>query len=868
MSDTIDTFVGRYSAYTRSGGSSSSPLELEIRFKNTSYGDFLKIADRLVNDGFSSSLTKSVSTVIRVNNEDTESIVREVLRNSSGKKDLFKRKTNVFPPYHDSESIIPYKVSCCEEETLDRQDMRHHAFSRVKLRTSFTKDECPWRYDLTVLRHVDKNGAYAIPEIAKTMFSPFSISSNSKEIIKDLGTFIGGKERLYSYEVEAEYIGPQTKASVVDIKNAIIYIVGGVKPDYVHDMVFNTQIDYIADSIGYQGRVYRHSLKEILPQVRSLSRHDYQEMYPPTGWTITEKLDGERSVLVCSKEKTFIVTTTISEIDYKSEVSIVAEGEYVNGTIYLFDVMLFDKDLVFKYSYTDRLVYIQKILDLGIANVKSKTFITLKGDDSKSLKSEFDNLESQSAGLHTDGIIFVQDNKDYLSTRSLKWKSLEQTTIDFLARRYDYQFRISAPAGYDLYFLFVGISINMFHVSSMHHCPNYNKLFENIGRDHPYFPIQFSPSSFPDAFVYFHPSSEPPIDGKIVEMSFDEPKKVWKFMRVREDRTLDYLNGSYFGNDFRIAELTWNNYMDPLLKEYLWEGASRKSYFQEEKSEVYRPQVYYLSFIKERRLNTIARSDWVVDLGSGKGQDLNRYFRNGIRHLVCVDNDKVALAELVKRKYDITKSILDKRRSQGKTTFHAHSGTNLIVIESDISNRKKTAEDIKRYIPEDGVNVVVCNLAIHYFASSKESLNKFISLCKDLLRPGGKLILMCMSGEKIFEKLKSVEYGESWSLYQDGALKNSIRRKFNEKKLMPAGQQIDVLLPFSKGEYYSEFLINTKSLISELNSRGFTVEGDSAQSVISSLSDFEIQKPETFSNLTKEDFEYLKLFVEIVAERK
>ena len=49
--------------------------------------------------------------------------------------------------------------------------------------------------------------------------------------------------------------------------------------------------------------------------------------------------------------------------------------------------------------------------------------------------------------------------------------------------------------------------------------------------------------------------------------------------------------------------------------------------------------------------------------------------------------------------------------------------------------------------------MVVCNLAVHYFMSSAESMSRFVMLCRDLLRPGGMLILMMMSGERVFDKL-------------------------------------------------------------------------------------------------------------------
>jgi hypothetical protein len=125
-----------------------------------------------------------------------------------------------------------------------------------------------------------------------------------------------------------------------------------------------------------------------------------------------------------------------------------------------------------------------------------------------------------------------------------------------------------------------------------------------------------------------------------------------------------------------------------------------------------------------------------------------------------------------------------------------------------------------------------------------------------------------MSGERVFEKLKDVAFGESWDVHQDGALKNRITRRYSEKRLMPAGQKIGVLLPFSRGELYEENLVNTKALIAELVKRGFTVEGDAAVPVTNRMYEYESDMPDSYKQLTEEDHLYLNLFVELVATRK
>jgi SAM-dependent methyltransferase len=881
----LDNFLLRYSnlvsqrqATVSGGGSEAESLELELRFKQIDHEDFLKVVDLLASEGFDARVSRSVVFLVRVDDKDTESILREITFDDC-KTDTYRRKINMIDPVHDDSKIVPYKISCCVERPEAPCDISKCSIIRVKMRLVFTKPGSPWRYDLTVMKRMEPRSADSLQTVIKKMFAR---PIRDDYVAADLRAFLREREKLYTYEIEAEFEETNTVATIVDVNDAVIKIVGGINPAYMQEALFREQILKIADSIGYQGHVTRYTLKEILPQVVSLGRREYQDIYPPTGWTITEKLDGVRAALVCSGGPVYVVTSEVSQLLERCETAFVAEGELVDGVLYLFDVMLFDTDLVYKYSYTARLAYIPKIIELlALESVTTKHFVTLSGEGESAvaaLKAGFAELEKETLGLPTDGIIFVEDNKEYLRTTSYKWKPLEQTTIDFLAKRYDFHFSSAAGgglrAGYDLYFLFVGINVNMFNAVSMKLCQNYSKLFEGLG-NRSYFPVQFSPSSCPMAFVYYHPASAEPIDGKIVEMGLTDPEEPcgksgtpdWELIRVREDRTRDFEALNYFGNDFRVAELTWNNFLDPLPRENLWEGVGA-SYFQEEKASVYRPQVFYLSFIKTQRIRSIARSDWVVDLGCGKGQDLNRYFQNGIRHLVCVDSDRAALAELVKRKFDIIRKLVDSRRSRGKVTFHAHGGTQVTVVPADIGDRKRVTDEIFHYAPKEGVNVVVCNLAVHYFMGSAESMSRFVMLCRDLLRPGGTLVLLMMSGERVFEKLKDVAFGESWDVHQDGALKNRITRRYSEKRLMPAGQKIGVLLPFSRGELYEENLVNTKALIAELVKRGFTVEGDAAVPVTNRMYEYESDMPDSYKQLTEEDHLYLNLFVELVATRK
>ena len=77
----------------------------------------------------------------------------------------------------------------------------------------------------------------------------------------------------------------------------------------------------------------------------------------------------------------------------------------------------------------------------------------------------------------------------------------------------------------------------------------------------------------------------------------------------------------------------------------------------ETKGTIYFAQVSALSFIKERRIEKNSGTEWVIDLCSGRGADLGRFIRNKVQNLVCIDQDRTALSELIKRKYDIVNNV-------------------------------------------------------------------------------------------------------------------------------------------------------------------------------------------------------------------
>lgn len=589
--------------------------------------------------------------------------------------------------------------------------------------------------------------------------------------------------------------------------------------------IYGKELNILAKYLGIPTAT---SLKQLLPQVVALSGGEYNKIYPPKNYWLTDKADGVRALAIAKDGRLVVLTSEAHEYrsNDKSRLTIV-DGELVpEGDInifYGFDVLTYAGENLTQIGFENRIKNLANAVNIisKFIPARLKLYVEL-GDDMKQLQMNFDQIYKRKRPYKTDGLILVEPAKQYNRTVSYKWKPIEDITIDFLAKKAPPEY-LSTWTNYRLYLLFVGISNNLFKSTNMVRCNGYNQLFLERDYTNEYFPIQFQPANMPYAYLYHHPIDSPDIDGQIVELSFIAGVKDklygllprWKMVRIRTDRIIDLKTRKYFGNDFRIAELTWLNYVDPFPYEDLITGHN-DSYFKSDNLK-YKDQTAYTSYIKNNLINQFTTNvEWVVDLGIGKGQDLGRYMLAHVHNLVGVDKDRAALAELIRRKY---------------SHLQIHKGNNistaLHIVRQDIS--KTPVNELVNKIhavglPTTGSDAVVCNLAVHYFVETQKTQHNFALLCMKLVKPGGCIILTYMDGERVFNLLANLKSGNRWEMKESEHVKYAITREYTETTIAPAGQKIKVLLPFSDNTMYEEFLVNTEALISVFKNYGFTVK--------------------------------------------
>jgi hypothetical protein len=867
---------------------------------------------------------------------------------------------------------LAYTVALSAERPDDQGfSSDESAVIRAKARMSFDlelegasemRPRLRWRVDMTVTRQIMGSDAPAsLKQIVAQMFAtaPPMAPATFLAALRLDDDANPAPRQLYRYEVEAEFAGPAEVRDLVrpaDVTAAAEAILRLANPEYVREAAMQAAVyrvaQYIVKAPGYLRR-FQHELglKRVLPQALAITRADYRGLYPPKGLYLTEKADGKRALAIVHDGRGIIISDRLLDgfepragvraADPLYAGDTILDGELVEraargqsgaleADFYAFDVVAVAGEDVTSDGFAVRLGRLAEAVEImrqmGLP-VSAKGYTHLSSDRPAELAREIKGVYEAERPYETDGLIFVEPGKPFSETATYKWKPPEHNTIDVLARRAPASVLGKEPfvdrPGHKLHFLFVGINPDLYDALGLQWCPGYADLFGaeprrgrgargqaddsgmNTGS---YFPIQFSPSDVPLAYVYQHPDASPlgaEIDGLVIEVrcAAAGPKGGcaaaagsgatlvnWEATRRREDRRRELAAGRYYGNDFYTAELIWLNYVDPFPLEQLWEGASG-DYFIQPKSGIYRAQTAAISFVKSQRIATLKHAGWVVDVGAGKGQDLHRYLDAEVQHLVAVDRDRAALSELVRRKYNFAKRGTapgaadepadDKDRGAGLwprarrgRDGKARTATTIHVLAADANDPfGETLDKLEALgLGRMTADALVCNLAVHYYLADLPAMRNFVALARGAVKVGGQVILTILLGEAVHAAFTSgrVALGETWDIFEAAGAapptrKYSLKRLYSGETLEGAGQRIGVLLPFSEGRYYEEFLVNTKSLTAEFAARGFSLTART--SVAKSIPDFEARNRALAGLLTEGDRKWLAFYGELVYQR-
>jgi len=242
---------------------------------------------------------------------------------------------------------------------------------------------------------------------------------------------------------------------------------------------------------------------------------------------------------------------------------------------------------------------------------------------------------------------------------------------------------------------------------------------------------------------------------------------------------------------------------DPLIIEDETTKQDDDIYFQEHDNALQKASRNYNSFVKSELFKKFTGTKWVMDLASGKGQDLFRYSSFNMKNIIFLEIDKVALLELITRKHSF--SVDHKYKNP----------MNILIQNVDLlDNYKDNINLIANIYKKREIDLIICNFAFHYFVKNKESLKNICHLINHYLKRNGKFMFTTFDGQKIVDLL--TKNNGVWIIKVDDIIKYGIKKNYTNNQLSEIGQKIQVLLPFSNNTFYDEYLINIKTIEKEL----------------------------------------------------
>jgi SAM-dependent methyltransferase len=215
----------------------------------------------------------------------------------------------------------------------------------------------------------------------------------------------------------------------------------------------------------------------------------------------------------------------------------------------------------------------------------------------------------------------------------------------------------------------------------------------------------------------------------------------------------------------------------------------------------------------------------LLDIASGKGGDLQKWFRSEVDFVIGIDISKGDVEEGIRR-YNSFKNSNDYKRASVKTDVHLVWGdsSKLVFPDYNIAKNDQSKSVLEQYIPDKNMfDIVSCQFAFHYFFANQESLLNAIRNVSENLKIGGHFIGTTFDGDRIMKLLKNKTEYES---YINNQFLWKIEKKYTVNKFPGPlsqdnlGLNIDVHID-SIGNVHTEPLVNFKYFERTMKQNGF-----------------------------------------------
>lgn len=892
-----ELLTGIIAKYNELVSKSVAGIELEIRLNPMSAEEFAALLKNARKQYGAKPAERTVNIIIASNNNTNaaRNIITYTYRAGMlSPEKSYMSKTQVHPTVRSTQNGHEFRVGLSKETPLPPFAAVGGELVRYKVRYSFDIEvKNKWRLDMTIVKsaHVSAGNQTELARIRDIMMR------HDDTILPQVEDAV--------YEVEMELISAEAPIRVGDFE-IVTTLYSLINPTHMQDMLYQQAVYNAAILAGVSyPRAFlspTRRLKQLAPQVIALSRITYRDLGGVEGFWATLKLDGERCLAhLANGTLTIILSNSLltyapaADDDAASATTPRAldatlidcemMGDAKSGyTLHAFDVI--------KIAGADpgegigaRIAHLPRACDLIAPHLPApnkcvpKDYVHITN-----AARDIPPLWVSASGVATDGLIFSKPGKSYMDTKHYKWKPTEHNTIDFMIVNCPASLAGTPPyvppRGADgapptrTYLLCVGINHTLRRYLGIRYVRGHKEIFAGMGHGD-YGPIPFAPSMDPLAYIWY--SDIPDLHGRVGEFAMSGSREcsncTWEFRRLREDRKI---GANYFGNDYRIAERIYMNYVDDFPISGLW-GDAGDTYFTKTADASYASSNGYKRAVITSAFNDAFKDvSMVFDAAAGRGADLQRYRRMGAGRLLVVDIDPAAIAELVsKRKYPPEDDV--KKGRTGAGVYVAHPSASIDEVQearlpdaaapeiyAAVMDLSHPAADLLSRCTRFGyraatVTAFTCNFALHYLCTDENTLSNFFSFAGELMAPGSRAVFTVMDGAKIVAAMKGGRLSISAGKYAI----NMVAGKAAPNSHF--GRMIEVKLPFTDKMLREPlcYIDAVVAVAAKYRLRRLYVRGFGEY-----LDEIRRASPKLVDSLSPGDLEYISLHSCIVFERQ
>lgn len=231
--------------------------------------------------------------------------------------------------------------------------------------------------------------------------------------------------------------------------------------------------------------------------------------------------------------------------------------------------------------------------------------------------------------------------------------------------------------------------------------------------------------------------------------------------------------------------------------------------------------IYTYCAPKKEYKNGKEQQSSVLDIGCGRGGDLQKFYHPRVGNYVGIDIDFNGLFTITDNAMQRYNTFKKKYPGFPKMTFIHASGSALLDGDSQekkIPNMTKQNKLLieNTFTKDKKYDIITSMFAIHYLFDTDDSVNNLISNINNFLKVGGYVLLTLFDPEMVMEKLQGKDTYTSYYTDEDGK-KNKFYEIINNSKEPlkdKVGESIDVHMSWfmEDNKYETEYLVTPKLL--------------------------------------------------------